>query len=187
MASDALQRVTARLDERGIAYRLIGAAALAVHGVSRSTRDLDLLVADEAVLDPELWAGVAPSGYLLEVRRGDATDPLTGVVRLEEELSDDTGWDTTPDLIDVVVLTGPWARRAVSGDGPATEIGAVTLRAVDAVNLVLLKLYAGSARDGWDVAALLEAVDEPDPLIAGVEAGLSSLPERCRRLWDRLR
>lgn len=34
-----LARVAARLTERGVSHRLIGAAALAAHAVARSTRD----------------------------------------------------------------------------------------------------------------------------------------------------
>ncbi len=47
---DACDRVLGRLEERGVGVRVVGAAALAAHGVSRSTRDLDLLVVDRTVL-----------------------------------------------------------------------------------------------------------------------------------------
>ena len=49
-----LPRVAARLRERRIPFAVIGAAAMAVHGVSRSA----------------------------SIRRGDAADPLAGAVRL---------------------------------------------------------------------------------------------------------
>ena len=46
-----LDAVVAALVERRIPYALVGAAALAVRGVSRSTFDRDLLVMDPIVLD----------------------------------------------------------------------------------------------------------------------------------------
>lgn len=179
-----LAGVTRRLTERGIEHRLIGAAALAAHGVSRSTRDVDLLAVDPLVLDAELWAGVAPPGFTLEIRRGDADDPLLGVVRIEEDLGDVPDWDHVPGSLDVVVPRGRWAARMTSSPGPEARIGATTVRAVDAVDLVLLKLYAGGPRDAWDVAALLES--RPD-LVAAVDARVDELPKRCLRLWRRLR
>jgi hypothetical protein len=41
--------VAAQLDRSGVPVRVIGAAALACHGVTRGTRDLDLLVTDPAI------------------------------------------------------------------------------------------------------------------------------------------
>jgi len=46
---------------------LIGAAALAVHGISRSTFDIDLLVTDRGVLDDSLWISL-PASVVREIR-----------------------------------------------------------------------------------------------------------------------
>src|SRR5260221_7799659 len=40
---EALERVTHRLEQEGIAYAVIGGVALAAHGFDRFTSDLDLL------------------------------------------------------------------------------------------------------------------------------------------------
>ncbi|MBW1685055.1 MAG: hypothetical protein JRS35_08320 [Deltaproteobacteria bacterium] len=74
-----LDEVAGLLTDRGIDIAVIGAAALAAHGVSRATADLDLLVVDLAVLDDELWSDFRAAGD--EVRRGDEADSLAGVVR----------------------------------------------------------------------------------------------------------
>ena len=50
-----LDRVAALLADSHVAHALIGAAALAVHGVSRSTLDQDLLVCDRRVLESGFW------------------------------------------------------------------------------------------------------------------------------------
>ena len=70
------------LSRERVAHAVIGATALAAHGVSRATADLDLLVVDERCLDDRFWSELATSGVQVQVRRGDATDPLAGVVRI---------------------------------------------------------------------------------------------------------
>src|SRR3989449_2561859 len=70
------------LEKHSIPYALIGAAALAVHGISRSTLDQDVLVTDTMVFAKAVWQ---PLGDFtsVDIRRGDDADPLAGVVRLE--------------------------------------------------------------------------------------------------------
>lgn len=186
-ADTILARVTARLTERGIEHRLIGAAALAAHGVTRSTRDVDLLAVDPAVLDAALWVGAVPPGFTVEIRRGDAADPLLGVVRIEEDLADDADWERLPEALDIVVVGGRWAARMTSSPGPELLIGATAVRAVAVVDLVLLKLYAGGPRDAWDIAALLESRSDAADLVAEVDRRIAELPKRCLRLWHRVR
>jgi hypothetical protein len=43
------------LDEGRVPFAVIGAAALAVHGVSRSTQDIDLLTTDLRLLQRTFW------------------------------------------------------------------------------------------------------------------------------------
>jgi hypothetical protein len=155
-----LDDVHAALDEEGVAHALIGAAALMIHGVSRSSLDIDLLATDDALLDPGLWAR-----HRLEAdcRRGDATDPLAGVVRVTR------AGDVPVD----VVLFGPhgWQHAALeraSGDG---------LRVVTAEDLIRLKVFAGGPRDRADIHALLDV----HPALAGVDVG--ALPRRSADLW----
>jgi hypothetical protein len=78
-----LERVAAVLNGAGMAHALIGAVALAAHGVARSTVDQDLLVVDRACLGPALWKPLEDEGIRVEIRRGDVSDPLAGVVRFE--------------------------------------------------------------------------------------------------------
>jgi hypothetical protein len=47
---------------------------MAAHGVSRSTFDIDFLTTDRRVLDAAMWVIEA----VVEVRPGDADDPLAG-------------------------------------------------------------------------------------------------------------
>jgi hypothetical protein len=158
--------VARRLADAGFAHAVIGAAALAVHGHSRSTDDLDLLVADTRVLRRDLW----PDG---QVRVGDADDPLAGVVRV-------------PGPIDIVVIEGRWAagmiERAVAS-GLVMPIDGVPVPVVDAADLVLLKLYAGGAPDLRDAELLLGNPGVPD----AVRSRLSTSPPVCAAVLERVR
>lgn len=77
--------VVDRLDRAGIRCALIGAEALALRGVSRATLDRDLLTTDGRALDAALWTPLVDTGTNFEVRRGDADDPLAGIVRFRAE------------------------------------------------------------------------------------------------------
>lgn len=64
-------RVCEFLAAREIPHALIGAAALAAAGISRSTFDIDLLTTDAAVLRDTTWAPLRAEGVSVDVRRGD--------------------------------------------------------------------------------------------------------------------
>jgi hypothetical protein len=57
-----LDRVCALLAHHGIDHAIIGAAALAAHGVARATMDLDLLATDPACLDERVWEDLRSTG-----------------------------------------------------------------------------------------------------------------------------
>lgn len=167
-----LESVHRALEDLGVAHALIGAAALAAHGVSRATLDVDLLTTDARVLEPSALGKVEAEGGSVETRRGDADDPLAGVVRIER---------VGDRPVDVVVGRAAWQddiiRRAET-----VRIGAVDVRVATAADVVLLKLYAGGLQDRWDVAQLLGGSDR-DANVAAVEERLAQLPARCRALW----
>jgi predicted nucleotidyltransferase len=71
-------RVVALLRERRVAFAVVGAAALAVHGISRATRDLDLLVTDPVCLVESTWTTLRREGVEVTIRRGDPTIPWPG-------------------------------------------------------------------------------------------------------------
>ncbi len=173
---DLLGQVSAALAARGIAHALVGAAALAVHGISRSTFDVDLLATDPAVLRADAWRALERRGAAVEVRTGDDADPLAGVVRLSAP-----GQRT----VDVIVGRHAWqgeiARRAV-----AISVGGADVPVALPADLILLKLYAGGPQDAWDVEQLVAASPDPEALASEVERGLSRLPADAAELWRRI-
>ncbi len=129
-----------RLSERQVPYALIGAVALARHGVSRYSVDVDLLTMRTEVLAAHFWEGFVD---MPELRRGDAEDPLEGVVR----------WGGSRP-VDLIVGRGPAMAFAVQS---AAADGQVGMPVATALGLVLLKLEAGGAQDRFDIVSLVWA------------------------------
>jgi hypothetical protein len=168
-------RVVALLSERRVAFAVVGAAALAVHGISRATRDLDLLVTDPVCLAESTWTTLRREGVEVTIRRGDPDDPLAGVVRLVAD-------GQSP--VDLVVGKTAWQARVLERARSSTVADVVSPVATVA-DLVLLKLYAAGPQDAWDIAQFLEAGDR-STLVAEIEATLPALPDDSRRLWARV-
>lgn len=160
------------LDAAGIRHALIGALALSAYGVNRATVDLDLFTTDASCLEPDFWTDLQSRGIGVEVRKGDLTDPLAGVVRFQAP---------GESAIDIVVGKHAWQAKVLERAEPIG--GTLVVRAAD---LVLLKLYAGGLQDAWDVQQLL-ARPFREELIREVEMRLSELPARCQELWEKVR
>jgi predicted nucleotidyltransferase len=172
-----LHDVVALLERQGIRHALIGAAAMAVHGVSRSTADVDLLTLDARALQPEPWAPLAARGVALRILTGDLEDPLAGNVRL-----------STPGdrIVDVVVGRYAWQGEIVDA-AERVSIGEITLPVVRPDGLILLKLHAGGPKDAWDIRSLLESHQRRASIQAAVDEAVARLPAESRRLWERIR
>jgi hypothetical protein len=165
-------QVIRHLEERGVAAALIGGLALGAHGIARATLDADVLVADEAVLDPGFWTSSTELGAP-EIRRGDAEDPLLGIVR----------FTVADEPVDVIVGRGRWI-VSVLQRRLRIEAAGHSLPLVDRADLVLLKLFAAGPQDLLDVQLLLEA-DEGD-LRRNVEERLPSAPASVGAAWRKL-
>lgn len=165
------EAVCARLDAVPVPYALIGASALGMHGVARSTLDLDLLAMDPRVLEPSLWGDLE---RYADIRRGDADDPLRGAVRFQ---------DPGAHPVDLVVGRFPWQSRILDR-AERLAIGERRVPVCRAADLILLKLYAGGSQDRWDVEQLLAVRPEA---AAEVESRLGELPPEAGRAWASLR
>jgi hypothetical protein len=171
-----LAEVLGALAGAGIRAALIGGEALALRGASRATADSDLLTADERVLQSHLWKALERAGAKVEVRHGDADDPLKGVVVFRAE-------GERP--VDLIVGRHRWQEEIVRRAEPM-EFDGAQMAVPGAADLILLKLYAGGPQDAWDVAQLL-ATGERAALAAEVERHLPELPAECRTLWRSIR
>jgi predicted nucleotidyltransferase len=167
-----LARVAAVLRDERIDFALIGATALAAHGVSRSTMDIDLLVTDQRALRLA-WSDF---GLSADVRRGDTDDPLAGVIRLSHPGERD---------VDLVVGRDRW-QHDILERARTLDFGDVAIPVAGVADLILLKLYAGGSQDAWDVEQLLASGDR-EPTVTSVDAAVRALPPAAQALWRRLR
>jgi predicted nucleotidyltransferase len=175
--SDSLvARVASALEARGVPYAMIGAAALAAHGIARSTFDIDLFTTAVDPLDPDFWTHPAiGTDVHVAVRRGEDDDPLSGVVGFSADGQRD---------VDLVVGRWKWQAEVVAR-ATEVEFAGMSVPVVQAADLVLLKLYAGGSQDCWDVEQLLAGAPRA-ALIAVVNERVGALPPEARRLWTRL-
>jgi len=170
-----LAAVLQLLERERVPHALIGAAAMAVRGVSRSTADVDLLSVDAGMLRREVWATFEARGLLLRVLKGDSDDPLAGSVRLGEG----------NEIVDIVVGRYTWQREIIEA-AERLSLGDLSVPVARPAGLVLLKLHAGGPKDAWDIRALLEASDDAAAVQAEVERTIPRLPADARILWSRL-
>jgi hypothetical protein len=171
-ASSVLDRaLLGHLDQQRVRYCVIGGIALAAHGYARYTADVDLLTMDTRVLDDALWRGVART---VEIRRGDADDPIAGLVR----------WPANPPH-DVLVGRGYAMALAVDTCVVEPALGAPV---ATSLALVLLKLEAGGPQDRNDILALAEAEAALGRFLWGeaVEQHVPRLSEAAREVWRRV-
>jgi hypothetical protein len=169
--------VVALLQANGVPYAVFGAAALAAHGVARSTFDIDLFTTSTSVLSEAFWSGgLSIAAVSVDIRAGGADDPLRGVVRIEAE---------GQRSVDVIVGRHIWQGEAVSR-AMRLSIAGVDQPVLTAPDLILFKLYAGGPQDCWDIEQLLAGSDGR-AIMATVDERLPALPSDARQLWQRLR
>ena len=130
MNIDSVQQV---LDSLAARYALVGGRAMAARGYPRFTIDIDLLTSDAQVLNPRHWEAVEQNGAAINIRRGDADDPLAGVVHIL--LADGT---------DVDLVVGKWKwEAAVIARAELMAINGTSIPVPTVADLILLKLAAG--------------------------------------------
>lgn len=173
MAVEPVQRV---LDALRVSYALIGAHAMAARGYPRFTADIDFLTTDRRVLEPDVWADLARQHANVDPRRGDADDPLAGVVHIR--LADETD-------IDIVVGRWAWEQDVIDRADVMAVMG-VELPVPQTSDLILLKLAAGGYLDRHDAAALL-SVGDRDAIEQSVEAHIDDVRPGIAALWRELK
>lgn len=166
-----LDHIVELLERADVPFALIGAGALAIHGVSRSTLDIDLIATDRRLLDGDFWR--LPAAVTVDVRVGDAADPLAGVIRCRADGERD---------VDIVIGKAAWQTHIIARAEPTHRSGR-DVRAVRVEDLILLKLYAGGSQDRWDIEQLLSRPDRA-AVVAAVEGKLGDLPVSAREIWQ---
>jgi hypothetical protein len=150
------EQLSAIADALGIRTSLIGAAALAVHGYERGTRDLDLASNVELAMLGKLEDAARSAGFHTRLRLPDDDDALGGVLDAGPSIDED---GDLVDPIQVVNFANPYRPRrtpAANAIARAELVPGSTLRCVQLRDLIALKLWAHSLRDDADVVELLK-------------------------------
>jgi hypothetical protein len=154
--------ISARLKGANIPHAVSGAVAMAVHGVVRATKDLDILVVAPHVRLPEVFAIVRGEGFagedadlLRELREKGFAELRSGPVRVEV---------FTPAL----PYHGTLLDRKVEAEIAGTCVPFVSLE-----DLVILKMLWRRPKDIPDMHSLLAAAHDLDA--AYVRSTLASI------------
>ena len=144
-----LLKVIKRLDQLKIPYAVIGAFAASFHGFVRASLDADAVISvegHEKKLD-ELAASLKKDGFKIELRRGDAQDPIRSVVHIEDKFQNR-----------VDLLTGIRGMNEDVFDRAVTAsfVGA-PIKIIGVEDFIAMKVFAGSPGDIQDVVGVLKA------------------------------
>lgn len=182
-ALDVAEEVSDLFARKGHALALIGAAAMAVHGYARATRDVDLgAVGVPLATLREAADELRVAGHAVELGEPDLDDPLGGVIRIE--VSDEL-------QVDVVNFGNPFTGRGKRVGEAALSAGTIPIPArrlsvVGLGPLVLLKLAAGSRLDLRDAAELLSRHPEVDREALRAQCVTLRLDRKFARVLDDL-
>lgn len=185
----ALAEEVSRIAEGlGIRTALIGATALAVHGYSRATDDIDLAVAIPNFVDfRNLAQHLESAGLGVELRLAeDVDDPLGGVLAVWIE---DEGGNAT-DLVEVVNFINPHEPAPNPGAqaiARATMLVGLRLHCASLADLVALKVYAGGLNDLADVVEVLALNPDADLEAIRVVAANFDRAHCLDELFERVR
>lgn len=143
---EELTRIVAALDAAGVEYAVCGALALAIHGLPRATKDIDVLVRASALGD--LRVAVRGCGYTIEAL--PMTFSGSGItVHRFTKLGEGQAI-----MLDALVADGPLAN--VWSTREELRFSAGKIHVVSRAGLITLKLAAARPQDLADVARLQE-------------------------------
>lgn len=132
-------------------YAVIGAFALAVHGVVRATTDVDALLFTKPGRLAKLERPFERAGFDTELRTAEADDPISGML----VVSDDSG--------NRVELLGGLRNMDPEIYSRTLEVRFrnETLRIVGREDLIAMKCFAGSPQDLFDARSAYQAASGP--------------------------
>ncbi|HYV37751.1 MAG TPA: hypothetical protein VE988_18850, partial [Gemmataceae bacterium] len=144
--SHVLDKLAQVLNERRVAYALIGGLGVSMRGSMRTTQDVDLLINIPQLQLPGVFEALAAAGFQIDVleairvwNRDGLLDFNSGAIRVD--------W-----LKPVVPAFGRILERA-----KAEQVGDQMIRVADAEGLILMKLIAFRNRDQDDIKSILAA------------------------------
>jgi hypothetical protein len=141
-----LDRLTQILNERQVAYALIGGLGVALRGPIRTTRDIDLLVKIPQLDLPGILNALQAAGFEIDVQQAIS-------VWNRDHLLDFTCGSVRVDWLQPVLP----ALEHILGRARWEQVGERRICVADAEGLLLLKLIAFRPRDQEDIKGILAA------------------------------
>lgn len=138
--------IARELEQQGIIPLLIGALALAAHGFTRATTDVDFGIAVSPRRMRELADAMANPEREVELGEPDADDPLGGVISVHRRGSTPVqivNFDNSP--------AGGFPALVRDAERSAVSVPELPGMLVSAEDLVLFKLYAGGTKSEFDI------------------------------------
>lgn len=151
----------------GARWYLFGAQAVALHGVPRTTQDVDVTLIVDAP-GTRVVAALKKVG-IVSLIKDDAFIAATRVIPSRHAA---TGWKVD------VVLGGPGLEEHIARRALKARLGTVTVPLIRAEHLVALKVLAGRPQDLVDVGRMIAVkgktldLDEPRALLRALEVEL---------------
>jgi hypothetical protein len=140
-----VRRTLRSLESAGLPYCVIGATALAVRGLPRMTRDLDLVVMLE---DAELaWKALRSAGLEATTPLGTPEDPESMIVFVDPKSKVD---------VDLLVAAGDPEATALA-EAERTAVFGVQAPVATLEHLLLLYLYSNQPKHVGDFAAIVQS------------------------------
>jgi len=132
-------------------YAVIGAFALAVHGVVRATTDVDALLFTKPGRLAKLEAPFKRAGFNTELRTADADDPISGMLVLSDN------FDNHVELLGGLRNLDPGTFSRTLQILFRDE----TLHVVGREDFIAMKCFAGSPQDLLDARSAYQAAAGP--------------------------
>jgi hypothetical protein len=139
------------LEREDINYGVIGAFALAVHGVVRASTDVDALLFTPPQRLRTLRTLFDRAGFRTELRHGDAEDPIASMLILSD------GYSNRVDLLSGLRGADPGVfQRTVQ-----VPFSGINLRIVGREDLIAMKCFAGGPQDILDARSVYRSAQGP--------------------------
>jgi hypothetical protein len=150
--SEVLQRITAALDEAGVAYMLTGSFASAYYGVPRSTQDIDLVIAGNSPQLRKFVESLPVTQYYADAEaavEAHRRESMFNVIDLE------AGWK-----IDLIIRKSRAFSQEEFGRRQAVRVQGTHLFVASAEDVIIAKLEwakrAQSRRQIEDAAGIMK-------------------------------
>jgi hypothetical protein len=142
-----LEKILAILHRLDIPFVLVGGHAVAAWGAVRATRDIDLLASVPEAQGSRLTKELKQAGFKVDHRKGDESDPLRGLIRVERA--------DAPDALPVEIILG--LRKmpdALFMRARKLSFLGLDLPVASPEDMILLKLMAGGPVDMEDACSI---------------------------------